>query len=198
MKTRVRGRGALWSARIATVSVFGPYVVGSVRVEQIVVLITLIVVAAVGWPIMSRRPFHPFPVLLTWVGLCGVMAMSTVWRAPDLAAYGSQSATHGFAAFVMPPAFMVVTWFWTLTADAADLIRDIARIIVTLMSVNALIAVAQLVSGKAQIFSLLPHFWAGSSTSSSVASVAAGNGRFTGIFNSRPTSASPTAWRCSA
>jgi hypothetical protein len=173
----------LWAARIATLSVFGPYVAGSVRVEQVIVLAMLTAIAAAGWPIMAQRPFHPFPVLLTWVGLCVVMAISTVWRAPDLGLYGSQSASHGFAAFVMPLAFMVVTWFWTLTADTADLIRDIARIIVTLMTVNSVIAVAQLASGKAQISSLLPHFWAGSSASSSVAAAASGNGRFTGIFN---------------
>jgi hypothetical protein len=183
VSTHVRGRSALWSARIATLSVFGPYVAGSVRVEQVIVLAMVAGIAVAGWPVMARRPFHPFPILLTWVGLCVVMAIGTAWRAPDLGGYGSQSASHGFAAFVMPLAFMVVTWFWTLTADTADLIRDIARIIVALMTVNSLIAVAQLVSGKAQISSLLPHFWAGSSTSASVAAAASGNGRFTGIFN---------------
>jgi hypothetical protein len=183
VRTRVPGRYALWSARIATLSVFGPYVVGSLRIEQIVVLAMLAGIGTMGWPVMARRPFYPFPVVLAWLGICVVMALGAVWRATDLGGYGSQSPSHGFAAFVMPLAFMVVTWFWTLTADTADLIRDIARIIVAAMGANALIAMAQLAMGKAEISGLLPHFWSGSTGPDSVASAAAENGRFSGIFN---------------
>ncbi|HEY2277108.1 MAG TPA: hypothetical protein VGI00_02055 [Streptosporangiaceae bacterium] len=170
-------------ARIATASVFGPYVVGSIRTEQLFVLSMLIAIVTVGWPVTIRHSFHPFPVVLTWVGLCVVVMLGTIWRPPDLGSYGQQPASHGFAVFVMPLAFLMVTWFWTLTADTVDLIRDIARIIVAVMAANSMIAMVQLTTGNPGFSSLLPHFWSGAA-SAAVAQVAgAQNGRFTGIFN---------------
>lgn len=183
MSAHTRGRAALWAARIATLSVFGPYLSGNVRTEHTVVLAMLTVTVMVGWPVMARHSFHPLPVITAWLCLCAIMVIGTVWRPADLGGYGQQPATHGFAAFVMPLAFLILAWFWTLTAPTADLIRAIARIIVVAMSANTLIAVAQLASGTPQISGLLPHFWSGAATSASVATSAAQNGRYTGIFN---------------
>jgi hypothetical protein len=183
VRTHVRGRSALWAARISTLSVFGPYLSGSVKAEDIVVLGLLFVTVMVGWPVMTRHSFYPFPIAAAWLGILVVMTLGALWRPADLGMYGGQAASHGVAAFVLPLAFMLLTWFWSLTAATADLIRDIARIIVAAMSVNSLIAVAQLAAGRPQISGLLPHFWSGATVAASVASSAAENGRYTGIFN---------------
>jgi hypothetical protein len=51
------------------------------------------------------------------------------------------------------------------------------------MSANAVIALAQLKSGKAAAFGFLPRFWASAPQVGSVAARAAGNSRYTGIFD---------------
>lgn len=182
-KAFASSRKTLWWARIVCLSAFGPYVTGSARTEQIVVFASLAVVLVTGWPRMIQASFGPTPFVVAWSGLYAVMLISTAWRPFDPGFYGSQPPSHALAAFALPLALMVITWHWTLRADAVSLIRAVAPLITVAMCVNTVIEVAQVSAGKAAVASFLPRFWDTAGSPGSVAALAAGNGRFTGIFD---------------
>jgi hypothetical protein len=173
----------LWTAAITTLSVFGPYISGSLRLEQFVLAPVFVIIVILGWPTLVSRPFSPLPVLLTWLALLGVIAIGTLWRPTDLGAYGQQAASHGLGAMITPVMLIIITWFWAQQASPLALIRVVARTICAAMTVNALISLVQFASNDPQVIPLLPRFWSGSAASASVAAYSAGNGRYTGIFD---------------
>jgi len=173
---------------ITSLSVYGPYVVVNARTEQIVVFLSAFGILLFGWPkVLEDHPCPAVPIFVCWSGLYSVIILATVYPHIDLGAYGQFSPSHGLADFALPPALIIVSWFWTLVIPTRDLILLIARTTIAGMVVNTVISVCQLATNNVLVFSVLPHFWsaangnAGSSTAVSVA--AAGNGRFTGIFN---------------
>jgi hypothetical protein len=180
-------RGArliLWWARIVCLSAFGPYLAAGARAEQAAIIASGAVVLMAGWPkIVRARPVPVPTVLLLFTALCAVIVIGTVWRPADLAFYGPQPGSHGLAYFLLPAALILVTWFWTLTVPAARLIIVIAQTTVVAMTANAVLSIAQLASGNAAVLSVLPRFWDSQAAPGSVASLAAENGRYTGIFN---------------
>ena len=173
----------MWTAGIATLSVFGPYVSGNLRFEQFILIPIFFAVNIMGWPTLTRRPFSPMLVLMTWVALIGVSLIGTLWRPADLGAYGQQSASHGLGALLTPVMLIVITWFWGQQADPARLLAVVTRTICAAMTVNGLISLVQFGTKNPQIIPFLPRFWSGAGAVSSVAAVSAGNGRFTGIFD---------------
>jgi hypothetical protein len=178
-----KSRGTLWWARIVCLSVFGPYVTGNARTEQIVVFASLAFILVTGWPRMMRALLGPAPFLLAWGGLFTVMLISTVFRPFDPGFYGSQPPSHALSAMMLPLALMVITWYWTLSAGPVSLIRAVAPLITVAMCANTVIEFAQLSAGKAAVVGVLPRFWDQSRSAGSVAVSAAENGRYTGIFN---------------
>ena len=173
----------LWTATLTTLSVFGPYVSGNLRFEQFILIPIFFAVNIMGWPTLTRRPFSPMLVLMTWVALIGVSLIGTLWRPADLGAYGQQSASHGLGALLTPVMLIVITWFWGQQADPARLLAVVTRTICAAMTVNGLISLVQFGTKNPQIIPFLPRFWSGAGAVSSVAAVSAGNGRFTGIFD---------------
>ena len=183
-ETRHPSCTTLWWARITCLSVFGPYVTGSVRTEQIAVFASFAVILITGWPRIAKAPSIPvMPFLAAWLGLDAVMLIGAVWRPFDPSFYGPQPVSHALAAYLLPVALMVQTWYWTLTVDGHDLIRAIAPIIIGGMIVNTAVSLAQMVTDHVAVLSFLPRFWDTPGSGGSVAANAAGNGRFTGIFN---------------
>ena len=165
-------------------SVFGPYVTGSARTEQIAVFASAAVILTVGWTRIMNAPSIPvMPFLVAWLGLDSVMLIGVVSRPFDPGFYGAQPPSHALAAYLLPPALMVLTWYWTLTADSQDLIRTVARVIVGALTANTAISLAQLVTRRVAVFSSLPRFWDTPGSAGSVAVNTAENGRWTGIFN---------------
>lgn len=176
-------RRALWQARIVVLSVFGPYVTGSTRTEQIVVFSLALWVLATGWLRMLNARCGPAPFLLTWAGVYAVMLIATFWRPFDPGFYGAQPASHALAALALPLAMMVLTWYWTLSAKPVVILRAAAPVVAVGMSVNAVLEIIQLAAGNATAIAVLPHFWdAPAVAAGSVAANAAENGRYTGIF----------------
>ena len=175
-------RGTLWWARIVCLSAFGPYVTGSARTEQIAVFASLLFILVTGWRPMVNARFGPAPFVLAWGGLCAVLLISTVWRPFDPEFYGAQPPSHALSAMLLPLALVLITWYWTLSAEPVLLIRAVAPLIVAAMCVNTVIELAQLSAGKAAL-GVLPRFWDAAPSVGSVAANAAENGRFTGIFD---------------
>ncbi len=183
-ETAASSRATLWWARTACLSVFGPYVTGSARTEQIAVFTSLAAVLVTGWPrIVKARSFAPLPVLALWLGICAVMLTASVSRPFDPGFYGALPASHALSFMLLPVALITVTWYWTLSARAAELIRAIAPVIVAAMTANTGIALAQFVTGNVAVVSFLPRFWDTPGSAGPVAVLAAGNFRFTGIFD---------------
>ncbi len=177
-------RGTLWWARLVCLSAFGPYITGSARTEQIAVFGSLAVILVAGWRlIFNARSCAPLPFLILWTSLLAVVLIGTVTRPPDLGFYGAQLASHGISAILLPIAPMMVTWYWTLRVESADLISAIAPIVVGAMVLNTTIALAQMVTGRVAVFGFLPQFWDAPGSLGSVAINSAENGRYTGIFN---------------
>ena len=177
----------LWVVVVAS-SVFGPYIIGNVRSEQIVVLLSVTAVLIVGWPhILAARSFAPMPVAVLWLVLLTVISLATIWPPSDLYGYSQSPIPNAYGAFILPVALMVVSWFWTLIISTRDIVTSIARTIIAGMVSNALLSLWQLMSNNVVVVGILPRFWAGGSGSPSattpVAVLAAENGRFTGIFN---------------
>jgi hypothetical protein len=172
----------LWWARIVCLSAFGPYVTGSARTEQIVVFASLLWILVTGWPRMARARFGPAPFVLAWGGVCTVMLISTAFRPSDPAYLGSQPPSHALSAMALPIALMVITWYWTLSAEPVALVRAVAPLIVTAMCADAVIEFWQLSAGKAAL-GVLPRFWDAEPSGWSVAANAGGNFRYTGIFD---------------
>lgn len=175
-------RRALWAAALVASSVFGPYVSGNLRLEQFVLIPVFAGVVVFGWPTLTVHRISPLPVLMTWLAIIGVVLIGTFWGTSALSPYGQQSIIHGLGAFATPVMLMTVTWFWTLRADTVSLVRLVAQIVCTAMTVNSIICIIQFAAKNARIFSFLPLFWSGSS-GQSVAAASAENGRYTGIFD---------------
>ena len=81
----------------------------------------------------------------------------------------------------MPLATMTVTATWMVLFDRQHLLRIVSWIVVCGMAVNGLVAVLASYVGAARI-PLLRLFWAAGG-GVTVAELAAGNGRFSGVFN---------------
>jgi hypothetical protein len=176
-----------WVASVA-ISVYGPYVVSSARTEQIMVFLSAFAILLFGWPlILGRRSSPPMPVIIVWCELYSIIILATIFPHIDLGTYGQQPPLHAFADFALPLALIIVTWFWTLIIDVRYLMILIARITVAGMAANTVVAICQVVTNNVEVFSALPHFWSGPAGNAGsaipVAVAAAGNGRFTGIFN---------------
>ena len=176
-------RGALWQARIVALSVFGPYVTGAARTEQIVVFALALWVLVTGAPRMMDAQAGPLPFLAVWGALLAVIVISTRYRPFDPMYYGSQPPSHIYAAFAIPVAMMVLTWWWSLQAGPVAVLRAAAPVVVAGMCVNTVIEFWQMSAGNAAL-GILPSFWdASQTTAGSVAARAAGNLRYTGIFD---------------
>jgi hypothetical protein len=175
-------RVALWQAGAVGLSVFGPYVAGAARTEQIVVFALAAWVLVTGWPRMIHAPFGPLPFLVVWFGLLAVMTVSTVFRPFDPGFFGFQPPSHALAAYLIPVAMMVLTWWWSLLAEPVTVLRVVAPVVVCGMCVNAVIQWVQLGAGNAAL-GILPQFWDAAPSSGSVAALAATDGRYTGIFD---------------
>jgi hypothetical protein len=176
-------RRTLWWARIVCLSAFGPYVTGSARTEQIAVFGSVMFILVTGWLRMIRAPLGPAPFLVAWSGLVAVMLISTVFRPFDPGFYGSQPASHALSDMALPLALIVITWYWTLTADPVSLIRAVVPVAVAGMCVNAVIEIVQVSATKAAVVSFLPRFWDANPSAGSVAANAASDGRYTGVFD---------------
>jgi hypothetical protein len=177
-------RATLWWARLVALSAFGPYIAGSARTEQVAVFGSAAVILVVGWPTIVKARSHALlPALGLWLGICAVMAAASLSRPLDVAFYGAQPPSHALSFMALPAALMIVTWCWTLTARPGDLIRAVAPVIVAAMTVNTGIAVAQLAAGNVTVLGFLPRFWGASGATVTVAALAGGNFRYTGIFD---------------
>lgn len=164
----------------AVACVFGPYLVGGLRTEQL---------AFYGSAALA--------VLLYWRHLAVLLPGRTVmalWGAYALVAavgglviesrlpWGSGSLVAGLDNALLPLATMTAVAFWTRLVPREALVRAASWVVVGGMALNGALAVLTALVGVERL-PLLRAFWAASGSEVTVAELAAGSGRFSGVFN---------------
>jgi hypothetical protein len=164
-------------------SAFGPYIAG-VMTGQIAVLLGGVFVALTGWPLIIEGRLPQMPIIALWVAICVVAVISDAWRPVDRAFYGSQSALHAIWWLMMPILVMLLSWHWARLVPPERLLRIITRVIMIAMTVNSVLAVIQLSTATVDLGGVLRGFWsAAPGGATTVAQLAAENGRYTGVFD---------------
>jgi hypothetical protein len=179
------GRHIAQWAIVACISVFGPYVAG-VMTAQAILLIWGAFILLAGWPLVIRGRLPLLPVIGLWTAICVVSVIAGASRAVDPAFFGVQSGVHAMWWLVMPQLVMITCCYWTRFVPPERLAVAISRVIAIAMAANAALAIEQLSTSDAELGGIMLRFWGGSATASgavTVAGLAAGNGRYTGIFD---------------
>ncbi|RYC11533.1 hypothetical protein [Nocardioides zhouii] len=177
-----QGRLFLWPV-VTTACVFGPYLIGGVRTEQLALLCSAL--AAVVVLLVSRRlvpALRPgWPVLALWAAYAATAAVGGVLIESRIP-WGSGSLVAGLDNAFLPLATMTVTATWMVLFDKQHLVRILSWMVAGGMAANGAVALATSYVGADRI-PLLRLFWAAGGDDVTVAELAAGNGRFSGIFN---------------
>lgn len=172
-----------WPLRWVVVTVaciFGPYLVGGVRTEQL----ALYGSALVAVVLLRRHPRALQPgwlVLALWavyVATAAIGAFLVESRLP----WGSGSLVAGLDNALLPLATMTVSAVWMRLLPVSLLLRIVSWTVVAAMSLNGVVALAMSFVGIDGL-PLLARFWASSTAGTTVAELAAGSGRYSGIFN---------------
>lgn len=157
-----------------TAAAFGPYLVGSIRTEQMVVY-----GAAVSLlPLTFNRIRPYFPVIIPWLGLVLVAAMGMV----PPTAHGPHNAgnpTSTIDNLALPIVVMLLIWATVPKPMAQRGLRTAATVITFGAALNGLLGI---IGTRTDIGTWLRPFWSGGD-GVTTAERAAELGRLSGIFN---------------
>lgn len=170
-------------AALIVASAFGPYLIGSVRSEQIVIygVTTVVVARQVG------RPLRIDPGIAVLIVLWSViLAASTLSAAFPPAGADNVAPWSGIDALLAPLCVMVVVGLWSGDrASLGDVLTTVQKWTVVVLALNTGLELAM------SVVDLLPtlsaHWWSGADLSGSqrtIGEAAARYGRFGGVFNS--------------
>ncbi|WP_110181058.1 hypothetical protein [Nocardioides solisilvae] len=175
-----RGSPTFRWAVVAVACVFGPYVVGGLRTEQL----ALYGSAAVAVVLLRRHlgALRPgWPVLAAWAVYAGTAAVAAFVVDSELG-WGTGSLVAGLDNAFLPLATMTAVALWGSALPREALLRAVCWVVVVGMSVNAALALLTSYVGFDGV-PLLPRFWAAGGSGTTVAELAAGSGRYSGLFN---------------
>ena len=166
---------------IVTVAcVFGPYLVSGVRTEQ-----AALYGSAAGAVLLLRRyprALQPgWVVMALWAVYAGTAAVGALLIESRLP-WGTGSVVAGLDNAFLPLATMTVAALWMQLLPLSLLLRTVSLMVVGAMSLNGAIAVVTSFLGFDGV-PLLQRFWAASGSGTTVAELAAGSGRYSGVFN---------------
>lgn len=175
----VSSRGyEVWIA-LVTASVFGPYVVGTARTEQLMVYASAIVaVIRRGWSWPRFKP-SAIPILLLLL-VPFVISLLDLLEPLSNGAFGQYSVLSGINDQTLPVALILLTWHWRSRLSPDGILRPMAAVVVLAMSLNTIVALAQWRGWLPA--DVLQSFWTGGS-GQSVAFRAAAQSRYSGEFN---------------
>lgn len=171
----------LWVAAV-TLSAFGPYIYGGIRTEQFSVYLSGLSVAVFGWRKVRSNIHTVAPFILLWSVYFLIALVGGFLTTTNGTQYEAGSLLAGLDNAALPLSMLVLTCYWTSLAPGFDLVRIAAKVLVVAMTFNGFLAITQAISGSLASFTWLQVFWS-SSLGTSVATLAAGNGRYSGIFN---------------
>jgi hypothetical protein len=166
-----------------TACAFGPYLAGGFRTEQVAVYLSALLVVLFGWrAVFARGTSAPLPFLTLWGAYLFAAFLGVAGHSNDTP-FESGSLLAGIDNLLLPLAMLLLTWYWRARDPGWDALKAAARVIVTAMTANAVIAMYSVAAHSLQPFSWLPQFWNREQGGASVAVNSIGNGRYTGIFN---------------
>lgn len=167
-------------AVVAVACVFGPYVVGGLRTEQLA-LYGSAAVAVVLLRHHLRALLVGWPVLAAWGAYAATATLAALFVESRLG-WGTGSLFSGLDNALLPLATMTAVALWSRVLPAGPLLRAFSWVIVVGMAVNAVLALLTSYVGVDDV-PLLPRFWAAGGSGTTVAELASGSGRFSGLFN---------------
>ncbi|MCW2738730.1 hypothetical protein [Nocardioides sp.] len=164
----------------AVLCVFGPYLVGGLRTEQLAMYAS----AAVAVVLHRRHLRVLMPgraVLVLWAAYVLVAAVGGLVTESRLE-WGSGSLVAGLDNALLPLATMTAVALWMRSISPLVMLRTASWVVVSAMAINAALAVLTSLVGVDNL-PFLRVFWAASGAGPTVAELAAVNGRFSGVFN---------------
>jgi hypothetical protein len=178
----VRG-ASQWSLRWVVVTVacvFGPYVVGGMRTEQVALY-----GSAVAGVLIYRRHLGALRagwlVLTLWAVYAGAAAAGALFIESRLS-WGSGSVVAGLDNALLPLATLSVVALWMRLIPVPVLLRTVSWMVVGAMALNGALALVTSFVGFDGV-PFLSRFWSAGGSGVPVAELAAGSGRYSGIFN---------------
>lgn len=163
------------SACIVAVSLFGPYLAGGVRTEQVAMYALLLA----SIPLLSglRLPSEWVALVALWS--CLFVVVVVVGISPPPSRFESGILLAGIDNYALPFAGLIVAAVWA-QRRRIDALLTFASSVCWLLAANSVVAAISVVVGFP---ALLDVFWTADPTTGSVAVKAASNDRFSGIFN---------------
>lgn len=163
---------------------FGPYVVGSIRSEQVVVYAALIVTVVFRpWRWIGLRPPRVLQLLIAaWFVYFTIAAIGAAFPTSDaLLKFAGGSAVAGADNLLLPAACLIVVLTSVTSASAGTVLRRLCKVTALLAATNAAISIMAL---QVDLTGILRPFWASESTGGAltVAERAGQLGRLTGLF----------------
>lgn len=158
---------------------FGPYIAGGMRTEQATVYVLGLLALPFAW---SRLQIYRSAawIYLPWAGYAGVALVGGLLPTAVPLRWPSGSLIAGLDNIVLPLTVVTLVWATVPAVAAPTLLRRVAVIIATAMSVNSVVAMAAL---HFDLTWILRPFWAALSQGTTTAENAAELGRVGGIFN---------------
>lgn len=168
-----------WSLpSIIGVMAFGPYVVGSIRVEQLFLYGMLMLF--LPFALLGCSKWYGWSVLLPWLTLLAVALISDNSTVIRLLPWESNSLLAGADALLIPVAVMVLVWTCVPVGRGKRAFDSFASTVIVLGLLNAVLVLMSIV---VNITGFLRMFWASGDASITVAERALTLGRYSGIFN---------------
>jgi hypothetical protein len=163
---------------LLTFSIFGPYIVGGLRTDQLVTYACLVILV----PLNLRRVWRTGSraLLVTWGGYLLVAVLAAIPSPQPGEPWERGSLPAGIDNLALPLAVMLVVWAIVPRDGAYSALLVVGRVLTIMMAINAFIAA---LSTQIVMTPLLRIFWANANAVVTVAENAASNGRFSGVFN---------------
>lgn len=158
-----------------TLASFGPYLIGSIRTEQLAVYSS----AAVLLPFMFVRMRPYVPLLATWALLLFVPLLGLIPPSAHTIVYGKGSLLSNIDNLALPVVIMCVLWAVVPPEIAKHTLRVAATIVAFGAAANGVLSI---VGTTTDISPYLRAFWSGEA-GQTTAERAAELGRLSGIFN---------------
>lgn len=169
-------------AALIVASAFGPYLIGSVRSEQVVIygVTALVIARQLGRPLRMDAGIAVLAAL--WALILGVSTLSAAF--PPTAAV-TVAPWSGIDALLAPLCVMLVVGLWSgYRAALGDVLTTVQKTTVVLLAVNTGVELAMSVVDL--VPTLAAHWWSGSLSEGhrTIGEAAARYGRYGGVFNS--------------
>lgn len=164
-------------AALVALAVFGPYVAGPIRTEQIAVYGLGAMVLPLTW--VRLRPGAGLGVMMAWTVMFAMSLVGVVFPYQGPQPYDPGNVLAGIDNLVLPLVIMALVWSAVRADIAASVLDRFARVVVWGAAMNGAVA---LISTRIPLAAYLRPFWSGTE-GKTTAENAAELGRLSGIFN---------------